>query len=351
MSTSTKTTTTSTKFLREFQFVPYGQSYNSNDNKKRPTISCDGRISGGVTLELTHWTDNETPDDLYADTSTEMAIKLVEATAATTTTNKYQQLLDQNPIILNNHYDTDGVLSCWICLVEPSLSLKYKDLLIHGAEAGDFSEWNDDNGIKLDCTLTTICEDCDDNEALAYENAFSMLPELLHDFSTNNGKKYQHLWQAEWESVLEDWTALQHGEKEPPFLEQTNNDNLVILHESNTNGRLSPYVLHRGLQEKHWSPQRILRVSKPSSSDKNDHVYNYQYEKVGHGWVQKLIQRNMVSTVNANQLIQHLNTDNGKDCWKVGGGGLIGICSTTRPIASSIEEVVTSLLKWDEGLQ
>jgi hypothetical protein len=58
---------------RAFQFIPYGEFAPTQST----TITCDGRVPG-ATLEVTHWTGNDTPDILYADTSTEMAIKLLE---------------------------------------------------------------------------------------------------------------------------------------------------------------------------------------------------------------------------------------------------------------------------------
>lgn len=92
-------TTTDNKFERTFQFVPYGESFSpslslddddNNNNNNKPTISCDGRIKGGVSLELSHWNGNETQDEYYADTSTEMALNLPPEQMA-------------NAVVLNNH--------------------------------------------------------------------------------------------------------------------------------------------------------------------------------------------------------------------------------------------------------
>ena len=51
-------------------YVPYGSSAPEDG---RLSLSCDGKVPG-TTLELTHWTNNVTPDELYADTSTEIAL-------------------------------------------------------------------------------------------------------------------------------------------------------------------------------------------------------------------------------------------------------------------------------------
>jgi hypothetical protein len=54
----------SSKLKRSVQFVKYGAKF---DCPTRPTISCDGRIEG-ISLELTHWNGNQTPNRYYADT-------------------------------------------------------------------------------------------------------------------------------------------------------------------------------------------------------------------------------------------------------------------------------------------
>ena len=48
------------------------------------SLSCDGKVPG-TTLDLTHWTNNETPEALYADTSTEIALNLARARCAANT--------------------------------------------------------------------------------------------------------------------------------------------------------------------------------------------------------------------------------------------------------------------------
>ena len=148
---------------RTFEFVEYGQSFQSEDG--RPTISCGGRVPGGVSLELTHWNGNEAPDEYYADTSTEMALRLPDDVLP-------------NAIVLNNHFDTDGVLSVFACL-QPAVAHAHAKLMKEGVEAGDFGEWSSDEGIKLDATL---CAMCGSDEAASYENVLHELPKLLEDF-------------------------------------------------------------------------------------------------------------------------------------------------------------------------
>lgn len=133
---------------RSFRLVPYGEAVSPSLAASGPTISCDGRVPGS-TLELTHWTANVTPRPLYADTSTECALRLAQACSR----GEYAQLAEAT--VLNNHFDTDGVLSVWACL-EPEAALRHAALLCEGAEAGDFGEWSSDRGIQLDAAIEAI---------------------------------------------------------------------------------------------------------------------------------------------------------------------------------------------------
>jgi hypothetical protein len=118
---------------------------------------------------VTHWPGNDTPEDLYADTSTEMALKLAKQRK------DYTDL--DTATVLNNHYDTDGVLSVWACL-EPEKALQYELLLIQGAEAGDFGEWNSDEGVKLDCAVSAFWKP---DEEEAYKTVLKEMPKLMKD--------------------------------------------------------------------------------------------------------------------------------------------------------------------------
>ena len=59
------------------------------------------------------------------------------------------------PQVLNNHFDTDGVLAVWACL-EPTEALRHAALLCEGAEAGDFGEWSSDRGVQLDAAIEAV---------------------------------------------------------------------------------------------------------------------------------------------------------------------------------------------------
>lgn len=55
-------------------------------------------------------------------------------------------------LVTNNHFDTDGVLSVWTVLNgERSLDLQEK--LIPAAEAGDFSEFTNENAVRASIAI------------------------------------------------------------------------------------------------------------------------------------------------------------------------------------------------------
>src|SRR5947207_12527040 len=102
---------------RRFQFV--SERYEGG----LPAIGCDGRVPGAA-LDLTHWQGNRTPSEFKADTSTEIALKFVASAEAAARWD--------DAIVVNNHFDTDGALSCW-ALLAPERALAERDLLIAAA--------------------------------------------------------------------------------------------------------------------------------------------------------------------------------------------------------------------------
>mmetsp|Transcript_78468 Transcript_78468/g.227780 ORF Transcript_78468/g.227780 Transcript_78468/m.227780 type:complete len:346 (+) Transcript_78468:87-1124(+) len=308
---------------RSFRYVPYGESAPST-NDGLPTITCDGRVPG-ATLEVTHWTDNETPDALYEDTSTGMAIQLAKQQEDFSVYDK--------ALVLNNHYDTDGVCSVWACL-QPEMALKYETLLISGAEAGDFGEWTSDDGVKLDLAISELWSD---DEERAYEKALSMMPDLLKEIKENNGEKFKDLWQSSYAQALDDWDDICRGS----ITLRKGTDQIAIVEEKTPSSYLSPYALHRGLCEKGlWDGcTRILRVN-ALENGKNKFVF----EKIGHGWVMKLVHRHHVPDADTDALVNLLNEKLGTDSWAPKGpSGLVSVCRTRGGISCSIEEVVSIL--------
>jgi outer membrane biosynthesis protein TonB len=334
-STAKKASAAAVEIDREFRFVD--DSEKGFKTEGRTTISCDGRLTnipGGVTLELSHWTGNETPDDLYADTSTEMALKLAK--------NQEYAEKTKDALVLNNHYDTDGVLSVWACL-QPKEALKYSDLLIQGAEAGDFGEWSSDEGVKLDCAVTEYINRVSYGEGTAFVTVLmEYFPGLVEDIHSTGGKKYADLWRPGFATALASWGELKNERAKLKSF----NDDIVIVERPWSVPPISPYALHRALKEKGLdrSTKRILHALTDGKGAR------FTYEKIGHGWVQKLVDRPSVPGVNADKLVEDLNEEFEGSNWKKDSSGLISICQSTSSVATPVEEVAEYLAKHDDGL-
>src|SRR5919106_3631464 len=108
-----------------------------------PKLSVDGTVENGI--HFSHWEGNETPEELKADTSTEIALNLV----ASPDRDSFTQGID---LVTNNHFDCDGVLSVWT-VMNGERALEFRDLLIAAAEAGDFSEHSSDDGVRVSIAI------------------------------------------------------------------------------------------------------------------------------------------------------------------------------------------------------
>src|SRR5437867_109245 len=108
-----------------------------------PKLSVDGTVSNSI--HFSHWEGNHTPLEVKADTSTEIALNLVAAP------NK-AELTQGIELVTNNHFDTDGVLSVWTVLTGER-ALELRDKLIPAAEAGDFSEFTNENAIRASIVI------------------------------------------------------------------------------------------------------------------------------------------------------------------------------------------------------
>ena len=183
-----------------------------------PKLSVDGTVPNSI--HLSHWEGNETPAELKADTSTEITLNLV----ASPQRESFTQGID---LVTNNHFDTDGVLSCWTVLTGER-ALEYRDLLVSAAEAGDFSEHTSDDGVRVSIAIqgadqssptnddgsplaqmlagremaTRIVE----NDALAYESVFPEVERLL-----TNVNAYEPLWREGWKQVAEAIESFESG--------------------------------------------------------------------------------------------------------------------------------------------
>ena len=178
-----------------------------------PKLSVDGTVDNSI--HFSHWEGNATPEEVKADTSTEIALKLVASP-------NYAALTNGIEIVTNNHFDTDGVLSVWTVLTG-ARALEYRDILISAAEAGDFSEHSSDDGVRVSIAIqgpdqaSSNNEDNSplagllageevDDEARAYE---LVLPEVERLLSNVNA--YEQLWREGWARLAAALESFERG--------------------------------------------------------------------------------------------------------------------------------------------
>jgi hypothetical protein len=167
-----------------------------------PKLSVDGTVPNAI--HFSHWQGNETPAEVKADTSTEIALKLAAS--------PHRQALTQGiELVTNNHFDTDGVLSVWTVLTGPP-ALELSDQLTSAAEAGDFSEFPNEAAVRASIVIqgSDQVAPADDggsplarqlagrpvDDARAYE---LVLPEIERVLTHTND--YELLWRAGWETI------------------------------------------------------------------------------------------------------------------------------------------------------
>jgi hypothetical protein len=192
-----------------------------------PKLSVDGTVPNSV--HFSHWEENETPPELKADTSTEIALNLVGSTHKNELTRGIE-------LVTNNHFDTDGVLSVWTVLTgEPALNLR--DQLIAAAEAGDFSEFTTDDAVRASIAIqgsdqaigeesasplaSYLAGSAVDDDARAYE---LVLPEVENVISRTGD--FEQLWRKPWERIA---AAIESFERGASSVEELPNLSLVLL--------------------------------------------------------------------------------------------------------------------------
>jgi hypothetical protein len=179
-----------------------------------PKLSVDGTVPNSI--HLSHWQGNETASILKADTSTEIALNLV----ASRQRDEFTQGIE---LVTNNHFDADGVLSVWTVL-QGERALGLKGRLISAAEAGDFSEWTSDDGVRASIVLqgadqplpnetilsplaNQLAGQAVTDEARAYE---LVLPEVERILTRTDD--YEPLWRAAWQRIETAAASFERGE-------------------------------------------------------------------------------------------------------------------------------------------
>ncbi len=187
-----------------------------------PKLSVDGTVDNSI--HFSHWQGNETPAEVKADTSTEIALNLVASPNRAALTQGIE-------LVTNNHFDTDGTLSVWTVLAGER-ALAHHDLLIAAAEAGDFSEYSSDDGVRVSIAIQgsdqaspnnddgsplarLIAGEEVDDDARAYDLVLPKVEDLLTKIND-----YESLWRDGWEKVVAAIESFERGKSSVTELEK-----------------------------------------------------------------------------------------------------------------------------------
>jgi Family of unknown function (DUF6687) len=166
-----------------------------------PKLSVDGTVDNAI--HFSHWHGNQTPDSVRADTSTEIALNLVAAPDR-------DQLTQGIDLVTNNHFDTDGVLSVWTVLVGDR-ALPLRDKLIAAAEAGDFSEFSSEDGVRASIVIQgsdsptdnagsplarQLADEGVEDDARSYDLVLPYVERVL-----THTDEYEELWREPWNRI------------------------------------------------------------------------------------------------------------------------------------------------------
>jgi hypothetical protein len=297
-----------TRPARRFQFVE--DSYDGDLS----AIGCDGLVPGAA-LDLTHWQGNRTPPQYKADTSTEIALNFIGSPESG------EQWA--NAVVVNNHFDTDGILSAWV-LLDPEQAMAHGALLVAAAESGDFDEWPAlDRGLWLDAAIRQLAAGAADDEA-AYQLVLPQLPELIHDLDQR-----RDLWGREWDDLQSAVAALESGGLRAERLHMLG----VMIHAIG-----QPEVPGALLARRFLPAARRYLLAFGREGGR----YDYRYERPHYAWADTVI-RPVLPQPDAGALAKAL----GLEWTDEGLPGMTGIVRTSRPVEEQPDALARRLLEID----
>ncbi len=263
-------------------------------------VCVDGAFN--AKLQVSHWHGNESPIELKADTTTEMAFKLIEYPDK----NKF---LNGIEVVSNNHFDADGVLSAYVILF-PQTALEMKKALVNIARTGDFAEFTDEDSLKAVAVLESFQNPdnkkyktlMQDNYPQAmqkiYEDCFELIPRLVKSID-----KFEESWKN-------DFDFFEKSEKSFEIKESVFSNygdcKLSVLE--------SKFPLHVVSKYKNSEHDILLSVEKHDESNK------YQLEYKYHTWFDTTREKTL-ERKNLEPLSQKLNQIelNSEGKWRVIG--------------------------------
>lgn len=270
-------------------------------------VTCDGLVAGAE-LHLSHWRGNRTPSELKADTSTGIALEHAR-----------HARLGADRVVINNHFDTDGVLAVWT-LLEPERALEHAELLVAAAEVGDFEEWpSDERGLWLQAAVTALGADAR-NDRDAYARVLPQLAALVE-----NIKAHEDLWGP----ALDELHAAESSARAGALSVTAIGPIAVLTHAPGVQELPGPALFRlapRGATR--W----LLAFARENGR------YDYRYELPRWAWADT-IDRPALRPPSRHQLVAALGPG-----WALKGGlGMTGLIKTSAP-ASLTPEALAALL-------
>jgi hypothetical protein len=182
-------------------FTPYDQA-------TVPNIVVDGSGNANTLLTLSHWPKSGTPNELKADTSAEIAFKYLDA----------PRFHVQCEVVTNNHFDQDGLVAVF-ALIDPTSAMRYRDLLIDVASAGDFGVFRSREAARINFALSWLADaqtspfphsvftqSYPRMAAELYTRTLELLPQIVADLN-----KFKSLWESEDKKLSESEEMVREG--------------------------------------------------------------------------------------------------------------------------------------------
>lgn len=280
-----------------------------------PKLSVDGTVDKAV--HFSHWQGNETPAELKADTSTEIALNLVGAPNRDDLTRGIE-------LVTNNHFDTDGVLSVWTVLTGER-ALQLRDQLIPAAEAGDFSEFRNEAAVRASIVIQGSDQpipDTDSQSPLAFKlagknvddaKAYELVLPEVERVLTQIGD-YEPLWRRAWDQIAAAIESFERGDSTVREFDEAGFSLISLAPEVfsrsgfNPTRHAAPYTAIS-----HYAKGRLFVITTPLKNG-----WSYRIDYPYYSWAETIV-RPRIERRDFSQLLLRLNQIEGESngVWKL----------------------------------
>ena len=280
-----------------------------------PKLSVDGTV--GNSIHFSHWEGNETPEEVKADTSTEIALNLVASP-------NREKLTRGIELVTNNHFDTDGVLSVWTVL-NGGRALELRDRLIPAAEAGDFSEFKNEDAVRTSIVIQGSDQASPNNDTgsplaklLAGEEvddarAYDLVLPEVENVLTKIGD-YEELWRDAWEKVAAALDSFERGTSRVDEIPQGNFSLITLAPELFSSSGFNP--------TRHAAPYTAISHYAKGSlfviATRLQNGWSYRIDYPYYSWAETVV-RPRVPRRDFSRMVVHLNQleQNRSGQWKL----------------------------------